>query len=73
MLTPTITFQTEIGSIIVKTSLYGLVTPERLAHERNVARHRAEQLQPPKPRKTLIPDDAFEARMWDELERLNNG
>lgn len=40
------TFVTHKNGVIVKTTLYGEVTSERLAKETREAQHRVEQLQP---------------------------
>ena len=69
--TPWNTFQTTVGSINVRVTLYGAVSPERLRREHVIARHRAEQLQPVKCRseRIFITDTSLDG-VVDEAERL---
>ncbi len=41
---PTLVFSVCSGRVTIIVKLYGEVTPEREAHERESAKHRAEQL-----------------------------
>lgn len=71
------TFTTTVGSVTVKTTLYGDVTSERLLHERRQARHRAEQLQPvaAKPERVLRPRQRFDEDdpVWDKQSYQSTG
>lgn len=70
MQTPTIVFTTTHNGCNLRTALYGEVTPERLAKEKAIAKHRCEQLAPqpkkqerprrrPKRDSYNVPQDSF--------------